>query len=150
MKGRACVLCIAVIALGCGTPDLVVLGRGASADASVAGGRVLGFVLVDVASGLDLKTLADGDTIDTRPMPVTIRAIVEPLDPGSVVFELDGQAVRTEENPPWAIAGNDRVTGRFFVWTVAAGTHRVKAIPHGAPGGQGVAGISLEETFVIL
>jgi hypothetical protein len=150
MKGWACALFLTGMVLGCGAPDLVVLGRGASGDASVAGGRVLGFVLVDVASGVDLRTLADGDTIDTRPMPVTIRAIVEPLDPGSVVFELDGHAVRTEENPPWAIAGNDPVTGKFFVWTVAAGPHRVKAIPHGAPGGQGVAGISLEETFTIL
>jgi hypothetical protein len=149
MKGRACVLSLAVMALGCGSPDLVILGRGGSADASVPGGRVLGFVLVDVTSGVDLRMLADGDTIDTRPMPVTIRAIVEPL-PGSVVFDLDGQPVRTEENPPYAIAGNDRVTGRYFVWTVAAGTHRIKAIPHSAPGGQGVAGISLEQTFVIL
>jgi hypothetical protein len=125
----------------------VVLGRGD--DAGGAGSRVVGFVLVDVTSGADVRMLADGDTIDTRPMPVTIRANVEPLDPGSVVFELDGRAVRTEENPPWAISGNDPVSGKFFVWNVAAGARRVKATPHAAAAGAGAAGVALEETFVI-
>jgi hypothetical protein len=138
------------LALGCGSPEQVVLGRGLSnAEAGVDSGRVLAFVLVDVATRLDLRQLADGDTIDTTGAPVTIRAVVEPLDPGSVVFMVDGQRVRTEENPPWAIAGNDPNTGAYYVWNIAAGTRRINATPHSAPSGGGVAGVALEQTFQI-
>ena len=62
---------------------------------------------------------------------------------------IDGAVVRVEENPPWMIAGNDPVTGAPFVWTVAIGVHRVKATPRSAPGGGGVPGVSLEQTFTI-
>jgi hypothetical protein len=140
------------LALGCGSSDQVLLGRGlttSGADAGPDGGRVLGFVLVDVTTRLDLRPLADGDTIDTSSAPVTIRAVVEPLDPGSVVFAIDGQTVRTEENPPWMIAGNDPNTGALYDWSISLGTHRVMATPHSAPNGGGAAGVALEQTFQI-
>jgi hypothetical protein len=142
------------LALGCGSPEQVLLGRGlstssAEAGGEVAGGRVLGFVLVDVKTRVDLRPLADGDTIDTTGDPVSIRALVDPLDPGSVVFMVDDKWVRTEENPPWMIAGNDPNTGAVYAWSIASGTHRVKATPHSAPGGGGVAGVALEQTFAI-
>jgi hypothetical protein len=140
------------LALGCGSPEQVLLGRGLAPGedgAAPVGGRVLGFVLVEVATRLDIRPLADGDTIDTTTAPVSIRAIVEPLDPGSVVFAVDGQSVRIEENPPWLISGNDPNTGAIFRWNIAAGAHRVKATPHSAPVGGGVAGVALEQTFMI-
>jgi hypothetical protein len=142
------VLLTTALALGCGSPEQVLLGRGA-AEAGADGGRVLAFVLVDVATRLDLRQLADGDTIDTTGAPVTIRAFVEPIDPGSVVFAVDGQSVRTEENPPWMISGNDPNTGAIYQWNIAAGTHRIKATPHSAPSGGGVAGVALEQIFQI-
>lgn len=148
---RAVVLATA-LALGCGSPDQVLLGRGLApgGDGAVPeGGRVLAFALVDVATRLDLRQLADGDTIDTTGVPVTIRAVVEPLDPGSVVFAVDGQSVRTEENPPWMISGNDPNTGAIYRWDIAAGTRRIKATPHSAPSGGGVPGVALEQTFQI-
>jgi hypothetical protein len=130
----------------------VLLGRGLAPgdDGAVpVGGRVVGFVLVDVATRLYIRPLTDGDTIDTNTAPVSTRAIVEPLDPGSVVFAVDGQWVRTEENPPWLISGNDPNTGAIFRWSIAAGTRRVKATPHSAPAGGGAAGVALEQTFLI-
>jgi hypothetical protein len=140
------------LALGCGSPEQVLLGRGSAPGAEAAAadpGRVLGFVLVEVATRQDIRQLVDGDTIDTTTAPVTIRAVVEPLDPGSVVFAIDGQTVRTEENPPWMIAGNDPITGRLFTWNIATGTHRVKATPHSAPAGGGAPGVALEQTYQI-
>jgi hypothetical protein len=88
-----------VLAIRCGSPEQVVLGRGA-AEAGADGGRVLAFVLVDVATRLDLRQIADGDTIDTTGAPVSIRAVVAPPDPGSVVFAVDGQSVRTGKTRP--------------------------------------------------
>jgi hypothetical protein len=137
------------LALGCGSPEQVVLGRGLPAADAGPGGRVLAFVLVDVNTRVDLRQLADGDTIDTTGNPVTIRAVVEPFDPGSVVFAVDGQSVRTEENPPWMISGNDPNTGAIYQWNIASGTRRITATPHSAPGGGGVPGIALEQTFQI-
>jgi hypothetical protein len=149
-RPRRLALCAGIaLALGCGTPEQVVLGRGLPTADAGPGGRVLAFVLVDVNTRVDLRQLADGDTIDTTGNPVTIRAVVEPLDPGSVVFAVDGQSVRTEENPPWMISGNDPNTGAIFPWNIAAGTRRVEATPHSAPAGGGVAGVALEQTFMI-
>jgi hypothetical protein len=143
-----------VFGMGCGQPDRVVLGRGTSpfdAGGSDLGdpGRVTGFVLVDVTTGLDRLELANGDTISLAGAPVTIRAVTAPPVVGSVVFAVDGLVVRTEENPPWAIAGNDKQTGHYYTWTIAVGTHLIAATPHSAHAGSGVAGVALEQTFQI-
>jgi hypothetical protein len=150
--------------LGCGSAEQVVLGYGASppgaADAAAESeasvnpaGRVLGFELVDVNTGADLRGLADGDTINlnggTGGGPVNLRAVVDPTVVGSVEFAVDGHTVRVEESAPYAIAGNDPNTGKYFVWTIAAGTHAIKATPYSARHAAGVAGGALQQTFQI-
>jgi len=153
---RAVLLGLA-LGLGCGSPEPVLLGTGlatpsapANADAAVpAGGRVLGFMLVDVTTGLDLRQLADGDAIVTTGAPVTLRAVVAQPNPGSVVFMVDGKSVRTEEHAPFAIAGNDPNTGAYYLWHITVGAHRVGATPYSAPSGGGVPGVALEQTFNI-
>jgi len=145
------------LGIGCGSPEQVLLGMGittSSADASLDvaapdGGRVLGFELVDVTTGLDLRPLADGDTIVTTGAPVNLRAVVQLPNPGSVVFAVDGQQVRIEEHAPFAIAGNDPITGAYYAWHIAAGTHQVAATPYSAPSGGGVPGVGLQQTFKI-
>jgi hypothetical protein len=148
---RALQVLVACLPLGCATRETVSIGRGdaGGGDASASGGRVLGFVLVDVTTGVDLRSLGDGDTIDTTAGLVTIRAVVELPRPGSIVFRVDGTNVRTEENPPWFIAGNDPKTGAPFLWNIALGVRRVRATPYSAAQGGGVAGAFLEQTFTI-
>jgi hypothetical protein len=136
----------------------VVLGQGAGA-ASLDGGsldgageaaeKVTGFVLVSVATGQDIRALADGDTINVSAAPVNLRAVTSPPVVGSVVFTVDGRTVRIEEHAPYAIAGNDPITGKYYVWSIAAGTHRIGATPHSAPAGGGIAGAPLVQTFLI-
>jgi hypothetical protein len=136
----------ALLALACGSPEEVSLGSNASSEPDPA--RVLGFVLVDVATQADIRPLADGDTIDTRGDPINVRAEVEPFDPGSVVFYIDGNWERTEERPPWMVAGNENV-GEVFPWLIDPGTYRLGATPFDAPGGGGSPGLGLEQTFEI-
>jgi hypothetical protein len=136
-------LTIAVM-VGCGSADQVVLGQGID-----AGESVVAFVLVDVANGMDKQVLADGATIDVSSSPVTLRVQTEPAVVGSVAFYLDGAYVRTEEHSLYAIAGNSPTTGVYSRWTPAPGMHVVKATPFSLSSMGGVAGTSLEQTFLI-
>jgi hypothetical protein len=149
---------VAAIVCGCGSPEQVVVGQGFGApnagDTGVDGAaataqRVTGFELVDATTGLDIRALADGDTINVTATPVTLHAITAPAVVGSVVFAVDGKVVRLEEHPLYSIAGDDLKTGLPYAWTVAAGTHVVSATPYSAPMAMGVAGASLTQTFHI-
>jgi hypothetical protein len=154
---------VLVVLVACGSADQVVLGlgppasgagdAGSASDAGVDGPfRVVAFELVDVTSGADLRGLADGDTFNPKTAgadggPATVRAVVQPPNPGSVVFAVDGNNVQTDDGAPYAIAGTDPQTGKLLVWTIADGTHVVKATPYSAADGGGVVGIALQETF---
>ena len=65
-----------------------------------------------------------------------------------MVFYIDGEWERTEERPPWMVAGNE-VLGEVFPWEIEPGTYRLGATPFNAPGGGGSPGVGLEQTFVI-
>jgi hypothetical protein len=143
---------------GCGSPEQVILGQGLGGTSLDGGGideggataqRVTGFVLVDVTTGQNIRTVADGDVINVSAAPVTLRAVTAPPVVGSVVFAVDGRIVRIEEHAPYSIAGDDLQTGKPFVWTLAAGTHRISATPYSAPAGMGIAGVTLTQTFQI-
>jgi hypothetical protein len=156
---------ILVASFGCGPRDEVLLGggltasdagEGGSAGVENAGGsagvasepRVIDLVLVDVTTGLDLRMLTEGETIDVTSRPVTIRAVVAP-PPGSVVFRVDGKPVHTANLAPWTISGSDAVTGKLIAWTAASGGIRIDAEPHLASDGAGRQGSELEQNFVI-
>jgi hypothetical protein len=151
--------------LGCGPRDQVLIGAGlTNSDAGAGGGagveneagtvavaggpRVIDFVLVDATTGFDLRMLSEGETIDVTSIPVTIRAVVEPL-PGSIVFKIDGKSVHTENASPWTINGSDPVTGKLIPWTAGSGGIRIEAEPHLESDGRGDKGSELEQSFVI-
>ena len=151
--------------LGCGPRDEVLLGAGLTNAEAGAGGsagvenaagttgvagepRVINFVLVDATTGLDLRMLSAGDTIDVNSMPVTIRAVVEPL-PGSILFKVDTKPFHTENAPPWTINGEDPVTGKLIPWTADAGKIRIDAEPYLESDGNGSRAHELDQTFVI-
>jgi hypothetical protein len=151
--------------VGCGPRDEVLLGAGLTNTDAGAGGsagvedaagtvgaagepRVIDFVLVDATTGLDLRMLSEGETIDVTSMPVTIRALVQPL-PGSILFKLDGKAFHTENAPPWTINGSDPVTGKLIPWTAASGDIRIDAEPYLQSDAKGGRGSELNQSFVI-
>ena len=159
---RAAAAIGAALAAGCGSPEQVLLGTGLAPPSVEAGappisdaggessapdgGRVLGFMLVDVTTGTDVRQLSDGDTIVTTAAPVTLRALVALPNPGSMAFLVDGSTVRIQHDAPFAIAGNTPTM--YLPWHIAAGTHRVEAVPYSGPSGTGVPGIALQQTFV--
>jgi hypothetical protein len=157
-SGQALLL---VLLAACGSPDQVVLGLGAAGgdgDASFGDAgdsglfRVVAFELVDVTTGADLRVLADGDAFNPKTAgadggAATVRAVVQPPNPGSVVFAVDGTIVRTDDSAPYAISGADPQTGKLLTWTIVDGTHVVSATPYSAADGGGVVGIALQQTF---
>jgi hypothetical protein len=151
--------------LGCGPRDEVLLGAGLTSTDAGAGGsasvendastagvagepRVIDLVLVDATTGLDLRMLSEGETIDVTSMPITIRAVVEPL-PGSILFKVDGKAFHTENAPPWTINGSDPVTGKLIPWTAASGDIRIDAEPYLQSDAKGGRGSELDQSFDI-
>jgi hypothetical protein len=153
-----CLVAVAVAA--CGSADQVVLGFGVTQSDAGSGDdagvtfQVVAFELVDVTTGADLRQLANGDafnqkTTGTGGGPATVRAVVQPPNPGSVVFAVDGTVVRTDDGAPYSISGTDPQTGKFLTWTITDGTHAITATPYTAAGDGGVAGIPLTETFTL-
>jgi hypothetical protein len=104
------------------------------------------FVLVDVTSRQDLRTLNDGDRIE-RSAPFTVRALVDSDLVDSVVYEVDGERAQIEDNEPWAVAGNHPNTGELYAWEAEPGWHTVRATPYSGHHGAGTAGIALEASF---
>ena len=151
--GAALLACIAANA--CAPMEVVELGRGSTSigdggdggDAGATATRVLGFVLVDVPSGNDLRPLVNGDTLDTTLGPFTVRAELDPPQAGSVVFAVDDKPVLSDDAPPWTVTGVDPHTGKLLGWQVSAGSHELRATPNQQAGGKGARGIGLEQTF---
>ena len=113
------------------------------------------FVLVNAASGADIRPLRHGDllTLAALPPQLSIRAEVSGKT-GSVVFDYDGTtSIRTDNLAPYAIASDDN--GRFLPFPIEVGEqqlstqHTLRATPYTAPGGAGYAGGSLGITFEV-
>jgi len=143
-------LALMVGAAACQPTKEVVLGEGAAASGGAGAvafsARVTAFVLVDVVSRLDIRVLNDGDQIVRGADPITLRAELEG-QAESVVYEVDGQRTRAEQNPPWTVAGNDTPTGRLQPWTIESGPHTVRATPFSSVSGGGGPGVGLENLF---
>ena len=112
---------------------------------------ISGFVLVDADSDQDIQPLMDGDTIDWATLSstdVNVRANTNPGVVGSVVFELNGQTVRTENVVPYALGGDNG--GDYFPIPLVPGTYTLMATPYSQSGGQGTAGNALSITVTVI
>lgn len=110
---------------------------------------VTGFELVDADTNTDLGPLLHGDTLDLGALPpaLTIRAAVGTA--GSVVFDYDDtEAIQTENNAPFALAGD--VSGDYAPFEFTAGEHSIRATPYLSDGGIGAAGGSWHITFKVI
>lgn len=93
---------------------------------------ILELLLVDADTGLPIPGFAplrDGAVIVLSDLPTRRLNIVARTggSVGLVRMTLDGDALSNERRPPWTLAGNDPVTGRFHVWVPRPGRRTVTA-----------------------
>ncbi|MBO9702719.1 MAG: T9SS type A sorting domain-containing protein [Sporocytophaga sp.] len=104
-------------------------------------GNVPYFTLVNANSDTDIAWLKDGDYIFTSETPqINIRYNSISM-PGSVVFKLNGGIYRTENQPPYSLAGD--TDGDYNIWPLSTGVYELTAIPYSSAGGGGTAGTPL-------
>lgn len=66
----------------------------------------------------------------------------------SIKFVLNGETIRTESAPPYAING-DSPAGNYIKWTPPTGSHTLVVTPYTGTGGTGTAGVPLIRHFTV-
>lgn len=99
------------------------------------------FTLVNADTDEDIQWLKEGDFIFKSEFPHVNVRYNAPSTPGSVVFKLNGGIYRTENQPPYALAGD--ASGDYNIWTVNNGTYELKATPYSGSNGNGSGGSPL-------
>ena len=111
---------------------------------------VTSFDIVEAPSGRVIQPLTEGtvlDLTDPRFSKISIAAGTNRDQVGSVVFNLDGKDVQTENFVPYALAGDKG--GKFNRLKIAEGAHTLTATPYSSPRGEGVAGTPLMVNFKV-
>ena len=88
---------------------------------------VTGFTLVDAVTDEDIQPLADGDKIDLSNLlhkSISVRADVKG-EIMNVKFSLNGEVLRTERVPPYALFGD--ITGNYGGKVLASGMYTITA-----------------------
>lgn len=116
---------------------------------------VTGFTLIDAdldtpIAGFEL--LAQDATVDLADLPtrnLALRANTGEATVGSVSFTHDlPLAARTENTPPFAVAGDTR--GNYNAWRSQPGTYTVTATPYPDDNAQGAPGTAATLTFTVV
>jgi hypothetical protein len=116
--------------------------------------RVTEFTLIDVDKGesiIGFDPIQNGMTINLTALStknINVIAKTEPEIIGSVVFKLNNTVIRTENTPPYTLAG-DQPTGNYSTWTPELGWQNLTAIPYLEKEGRGDPGISLSISIII-
>lgn len=107
-------------------------------------------VLVNADLDTDIATIADNDVFALAGPALTIRADIVAFAPpsASVLFFVDGEEARTENIPPYAVAGDQN--GDFAPFSLGVGTHVVNALVFDQPGANGNLILSVERTFTLV
>jgi hypothetical protein len=102
---------------------------------------ITGATLINAATDQPIGELKSGATIDLRQIgtnQLSVVAITDSDNVGSVTFALDGQVVKTENYAPYAIKGNNGPD--YMPWTPDAGERTLVVTPYSEAKGQGQAG----------
>jgi hypothetical protein len=121
--------------------------------------RISRFVLVDAKRERDIRMLVDGDVLSLHRLPrhlsIRVDAYPETLAESfyggvveSVRFELDGQPVRTENQPPYSLGGD--VDGDYATFPLRHGLHTLTATPYDANHGGGTQGLPRSIDFRVI
>ncbi len=115
----------------------------------INGSAVTNFTLIDAMTGLPIRDLTDGDVVDIAQTPeVSVEAHTDPLEVGSVVFELNGDRRRPESFRPYSLAGDRK--GDYQAIEFEGGIQTLKATPYELKGGQGSTGEPLTVSFDVV
>jgi hypothetical protein len=113
---------------------------------------VSSFTLVNSVTEQDIFFIENGDTIGHPEITsnyyyINVRA--NTLDEvGSVVFNLDGNYFKTDNESPYALAGDH--SGDYSTWHPKIGQHILTATPYSGSNGTGVTGQPLTIYFTVI
>ncbi|NMO17836.1 hypothetical protein HPC49_29210 [Pyxidicoccus fallax] len=113
--------------------------------------RVDRFILVNVDTNQDIRTVYNGDVIDLSDLgnaALTLRADTFQNIVGSVRFVYDGATVQIENAPPYALAG-DNLLVDYNPFKFTPGTHVLTATPFSDHEAEGVGGVPLTIRFTV-
>lgn len=111
--------------------------------------EVVSFELVSSMTGMTMRPLNDGDTLDLASMgSFSIRANTCDGVVGSVIFDLNGAQFSKENLFPYDIMGGSFAAPTAFVPPV--GTHTLVATPYDGKNGKGTMGIAETVTFHVM
>ncbi len=102
--------------------------------------EVVSLSLIDATTGVEIRVLMDGDTIDKSAGPFSVRANTCSGPVGSVLFYVNGSLMQTENLVPYDINGGTLVMP--FAWNPVAGPYSIVATPYSGTNGRGITGIS--------
>ena len=111
-----------------------------------------GMMLVDDASGNDIKAIGDGDTINLATLPhlLNIRAVVDPSIVGSMAFSYDGASLyRTDNEAPYLLVESEPAEASPE-WTPGLGTHTLTVTPYSSANRGGRPGAEVTISFTVI
>lgn len=107
-------------------------------------------MLIDASNATDVHSLRNNDTINLNSLPsFSVRAdVCDPSAVGSVIFDLSGTEIRTENVVPYAVNGDNN--GNYDPWPLGVGTYTLTATPYSSSNGGGATGTSKTVTFHVI
>ncbi|WP_162558687.1 PKD domain-containing protein [Robertkochia solimangrovi] len=123
---------------------------GISVTAPPVGDQVSSFNLINAQTDVVISTLSDGTVLGTDmygSTPLSVAAITNPQQVGSVVMELSGpvNTSRVESVAPYALFGDN--AGNYTGQVLPVGNYTLIATPYSSSGGGGTAGTPLTINF---
>ena len=112
---------------------------------------IISFDLIDARKDVSLGELVDGaviDLADNSTKRFSIEAFASPEHVGSVVFELNGEKIYTDNFARYSAAGN--FGNNFRRLFIGRGDYVLTATPYSIFAGLGVAGNSLSVSFTVI
>ncbi|MEO1652179.1 MAG: PKD domain-containing protein, partial [Bacteroidota bacterium] len=118
-----------------------------------SGPRITAFRLINAGNDQDLAALSNDQIVDiqnTGTRFLSIQALTDPAEVGSVIFQLSGPVnkTQTENIVPYALFGDN--SGDFNGVNLPDGTYTLLATPYSGKKGAGTAGRPLSITFQVI
>ena len=88
--------------------------------------RIKLFTIVDSKTGRDLKIVNDGDKLSLSDLPSNFNMKAYLEKPQELRFKVNGEGSKTEQNPPYFVAGNEVEPFSIHPWRIGPGTHKVE------------------------
>ncbi|TRX51185.1 HYR domain-containing protein [Fulvivirga sp. M361] len=112
--------------------------------------QAIAFNLIDDKEDVIVRQLNDTDSIDVAVLPTfDISADFNSTNIGSVIFELDGEKVQTENRAPYSAGGSPGGNFRNFR-EVQPGVNTLTATAYTSRNGNGIAGVPVSVTFNLM